>query len=198
MSTERQNKVYLICGVNGTGKTQFVRKFIDKGTRRALILNPTFEPKWDRYPKIKVDDAEAIRTFEGIKQLQPRYAFGKMKKSFIQMLQIMWDNYENGVLVLDDCREMFEANLVSEVGSIMRGYRQHNLDVFAIFHSISQIPPKFFDHCNGYLVIFKTQDSEDRFVTKLPGHKREVILNTWKRVVSKAEENEHYCEFVKM
>lgn len=198
MSSQRQNKLYLICGVNGTGKTQFVRKFIDSSPKRVLIINPTFEKKWERYPKIKIDNLEEIRTFEGIKQLQPRYVFGNMRKSFIQLLQVMWDNYENGVLVIDDCREIIGANLVEEVGSIMRGYRQHNLDVFAIFHSINQVPPKFWEHCNGYMVIFKTQDAQKKFEDKLPGHKREEILATWTRVVKQAAKDEHHYEIVKL
>lgn len=198
MSKERMNKLYLICGVNGTGKTHFVRKFIDSGPRRVLILNPTFEDKWDRYPKIKIDNAEEIKTFEGIRQLQPRYVFGDMRKPFIQMLQVMWDNYENGVLVMDDCREMFEANLVKEVSSIMRGYRQHNLDVFAIFHSLNQVPPKFWEHSNGYVIIFKTQDNEKKIKDKLPDHKRDQILATWRRVVKTAETDEHYYEIIKL
>lgn len=198
MSGQRLNNLYLIAGVNGTGKTQFVRKFIDRSKKRVLIVNPTFEEKWDRYPKIKLDDTEELRKFEGVKQLQPTYVFGNMRKPFIQLLQVMWDNYENGVLVLDDCLEMIGANLVEEVGTIMRGYRQHNIDLFAIFHSLNQVPPKFWEHCNGYLVIFKTQDNWKRIKDKLPQHKIGEIEQTWQRVMQKSDSDKHYFEIVQL
>jgi len=195
---ERQNLLYLICGVNGSGKTQFVRKFIDASPKRVLIINPTYEKKWDIYPKIDNKKPEELRTFKGIRQLQPDYVFGSMRKPFIKILQLMWENYENGVVVIDDCREIINATLVEEVGSIMRGYRQHNIDIFAIFHSINQIPPKFWEHCNGYIVIFKTQDSLEKIKDKIPSHKREEVLATWAQVMKESETNKHVNRIVQL
>lgn len=197
--TGRMSRLYIVCGVNGTGKTQFVKKFLSKNQKRTLVINPTFEKKWDEFPKIKEEDAEELKTFTGIKQIQPKPIFGNMKKSFLAMLQLVWDNYYNGTMVIDDCREIISANLQDEVGSIMRGYRQHNLDLFTIFHSLNQVPPQVWEHSNGYLVMFKSQENWHKLKVKLPETHIALMEQTWKKVCHKANNGDpHAFEILKL
>lgn len=193
---ERQSKMYIIVGKNGTGKTYFVRQFLQRSSRRALIMNPTNEDKWDEFEPIKADDGKEIKEFKGIRQLKARLVFGDMAPEYRRMLRLVWDKYENGVLVMDDCREMVEAKLSKEVGSVMRGFRQHNMDVFAMFHSINQVPPMVWDHVT-YLVLFYTQDNLDKVKKKLPTQRIGAIEQASIKVNSRGPEG-HNPEIIVM
>ena len=188
MTAIRKNMLYIIAGVNGTGKTKLVmEKFIMRDKRRSLIVNPMREKKWNVFPSVGDKD---LRTFKGIAQIKPQIDFSdRIGKSYIPMLQSIYYNYQGGNLVMDDCREIIQANLQDQVKTVMLGYRQNNLDVFAIFHSLRQVPPGVWDHCNGYLILFKTQDRDDVY-SRLPASVADEIWEKSKRITARTNEVE--------
>ncbi len=185
----------LICGTNGTGKTTMVIDMIEKLNQRTLIINPSEEYKWNKYERVKYSDAKELRTFTGIKQITPRDDFdADDEELYRDILRTVYYNYSGGTLVIDDARMFINANVGNLVGKFLVKRRQKRLDIFCVFHSINQIPPKFFDH-GTHLILFKTNEDWKESLRKIPGSRKEEVAAALERI-NKQSNNLHYHEII--
>ena len=67
----------------------------------------------------------------------------------------IFQNYHDGVLMLDDCKQYMKANTTQVPGltDILIEYRHSMIDVFLVVHGPGQLPPKIWDHASGVIVM---------------------------------------------
>lgn len=191
----RKNFCYLLMGTNGTGKSSFliqILKQIISGNKRALILNPSEEEKWEQFPIAKMDE---LPTFTGIRQLKPDDDFRITDYiRYMRLLEKVYKYYENGILIIDDAKVFLGNNLQSQMTQMMIKRRQKNIDMFLVFHSIGQVPPSLFPY-STHIVLFKTNENRNKWVNKFPIEGFENVVN---RVNAGAESNPYHNEVIKL
>lgn len=185
------NKCYLVVGTNGSQKTLTVRRIIQATPNlRTLIVNPGEERKWYQFPEL---NPEETPTFTGIRQMTPDNDLNlSFREKGMKMLQHVVKYYKTGNLVVDDCRLLIESELGDAATQLVIKRRQLELIVFAIFHSLAQVPPRFYDH-STHIILFKTSDNKSRWWNKVPSDPEK--YEKWiERVNRQSHSTPGYCE----
>ncbi len=146
---KRRTKFILILGYNGTGKSTFVEKMIQsamKTNRRVLVCTP-HDVEWLKYDLIETN--KNILNFKGVKR---KIIFD------LSDLENILQYYRNGLLIFDDCRVYFNSTTNQLIRKLMIERRQKMLDVVAVGHGFTEVPPAFFTFASE-LVLFKTNDN---------------------------------------
>lgn len=176
----RSTKLIIILGYNGTGKSTLVQKFIDnelKKQSRALIITP------DCYEFINIPEADNLKTFKGARRL---IANDNIIKEV--------ETYRNGLLIFDDCRAYFNSKLEIELHTLLIRRRQRMVDVIAVGHGFTEVPPKFFTFANE-IFLFNTKDNIHRRKDVIKDFDRMQQAQT--RVNQQAIKEPHYFEIIK-
>ena len=79
-------------------------------------------------------------------------------------------NYTNGNLVLDDCRYYVRSRFEEGVRQLLVRRRQKDVDIFAVAHSLNEVPPTFWTFAT-HLVLFKIKDNPQRLKQNIPKFK---------------------------
>ena len=141
----RQSLFFIIVGTNGTGKTTLLNKLINEKGGKALIVDPD-GLEWQQVEEIRSEQAGELKS-------------GQAKILFPQPEDI--ENlmeYQNGSLVLDDCRFYLRSRLDESIRRILIRRRHNSIDVFAVAHGLSEVPASFYTFAT-HLICFKTNDS---------------------------------------
>jgi len=115
----RQSLFFIIVGTNGTGKTTLLNKLINEKGGKALIVDPD-GLEWQQVEEIRSEQAGELKS-------------GQAKILFPQPEDI--ENlmeYQNGSLVLDDCRFYLRSRLDESIRRILIRRRHNSIDVFAV------------------------------------------------------------------
>ncbi len=145
----RRTKLILIIGFNGTGKSTFVQKLIDSylsQNKRSLICTP-HDVEWLQYDDIK-DNKDIVN-------------FTDVKKKFIfddTDLDNVIEYFRRGLLVFDDCRAYLPDHTTQSIKKLMISRRQRMIDIVAVAHGFTDVPPKFFTYASE-IVLFNTNDN---------------------------------------
>jgi ABC-type sugar transport system ATPase subunit len=169
-SASKQTKFVLIIGTNGTGKSTFCAGLAERTVLmggRVLIITP-HDREWSGVPFLKYEE---IRSFRRIK----KHIFDE-EKTF-ELL----GNYKHGLLIFDDCRAYTQSNTVQDLHALLIRRRQHDLNIIAVGHGFTEIPPKFFTFATD-IVLFRTCDNIAR--------RRDVIQDFPKMLAAQNEVNE--------
>ncbi len=143
----RKTKLIIILGSPGTGKTTTTEKFLKAEKTRTLVVSPD-DRDWLHIPNIyklelnKWDYTGARRRIWSSKH----------------DLQLISDNFTNGLIIFDDCRSYFKANIDETLHKFLIRRRQNQRDIIVAAHGFSEVPPKFFTFCTE-LILFNTQDN---------------------------------------
>lgn len=183
----RTPRQIVVIGTNGTGKTTLVKKLViaelKKKDSHILIVVPD-DMEWPSVPFVHPKFPERIERYVGARKIifEPG------------ILEIISERFKNGLLVFDDCRAYFDAGLDRNLHTLLIRRRQKMLDIVAVGHGFTEIPPKFFTFATD-LVLFRTIDNIDR---------RKNVLNNFDemkeaqgRINQKAEDDPHYYEVLK-
>jgi hypothetical protein len=65
------------------------------------------------------------------------------------------------MVIFDDCRAYFTAALDNDLHALLISRRQHMIDIVAVGHGFTEVPPKMFTFATHY-TLFKTLDNIDR------------------------------------
>jgi len=180
MSEIRQSLFFIIVGTNGTGKTTLLNKLISETNRKALILDP--------------DGLE----WKDIEEIQPDKA-GELKSGYAKILAPAPDDlehlleFQNGSLVLDDCRFYLKSRMEESIRRILIRRRQNSNDIFAVAHGLSEVPASFYTFAT-HLICFKTNDSLVRLrnsTDKEKIHKLRLAIDS----VNKHPDHHHFKVF---
>lgn len=186
MEQERAAKLIIILGFNGTGKTtitkQLVANEMKKPSGRGLVVTPD-DIEWQTLPDVNT------RLNHHIKE------YVKFRKIIYQPGVLNWiaEYFRNGLLIFDDCRAYLGATTDQELHNLLIRRRQKSIDIIAVGHGFSEVPPKFFTFASE-IILFKTMDNIQR--------RKDVIRNfeemkaAQSRINEKAQTNPHYFEVI--
>lgn len=141
----RQSLFFIIVGTNGTGKTTLLNRFIKEKGRKALIVDPD-GLEWQHIKEIAPEKSGELKS-----------GFGKVLAPTIDDLEYLID-FQNGSLVLDDCRFYLKSRMEESIRRILIRRRHNSVDVFAVAHGLSEVPASFYTF-GTHLICFKTNDS---------------------------------------
>lgn len=185
-----QEKLILIIGVNGTGKTtveaELVNHFLSKN-HRALIVTPNPD-EWTQYPDVK-SDAKSLSSF--VKAA--RILANPFNNDTI--VTDLYTGYKNGLLVLDDMRVFVDNRVDKFLEAILIDRRHRNVDILAVAHSFETMPKSFYRYANT-IILFKTSG-------KINDRKKELVNPeafeaAQIRVNEKAETDPYYYEIINL
>jgi len=154
--TVRQVLFFIIVGTNGTGKTTLTRKLI--ANRKTLVLDPD-GLEWSNLPTIDIDEVALLKEGKSARIIAPE------PKEIVELV-----NYRNGNLVLDDCRYYVRSRIEEGVRQLLVRRRQKDVDIFAVAHSLNEVPPTFWTFAT-HLVLFKIKDNPQRLKQNIPKYK---------------------------
>ena len=185
---ERSTKLIIVLGYNGTGKTTFTKKLVNveikKPTGKALIVTPD-DNEWNDLPMNELNKKVDF-DYKGAKRTIYLEDF---------TLERIKQYYHNGLLVFDDCRSYFTSSVTLYLHNLLIRRRQKMLDIVAVGHGFTEVPPKFFTFCSD-IVLFQTKD--DIFKRKNDILQFDKVKEAADRVNKKAEQFPHYYEVIKM
>lgn len=157
-NNSRAAKCTIVLGFNGTGKTTYLRN-----TLMALWAQAHNRGEQLKILVVTPDDAEWTM-FEENRLLTPDDFLwdGIMRHIWNdQHTPDILEYFKNGIIVFDDCRCYFKDNLDPRITELLIRRRQRAVDVFAVGHGFTTVPPKFFTYYSD-AVLFKTVDNIDR------------------------------------
>ena len=174
----RQPVFIIIFGTNGTGKTTWLLNRLQKDPRRHLVIDPDgMEKAWNKYTLIKHSQVHQVRDGAKVKITAPQ------EKEFSSLLKM-----RPGILVLDDARYYVKSQIEQAIRQILVRRRQIAIDIFAVAHSLNEVPPTFWTYATHCLV-FKTADNPERSKKNIPNYSE--LLEVIHRVNSHADPHYH-------
>ena len=189
---ERQPFFIMILGTNGTGKTTKLKELIlnelKKEKNHILILTPD-DAEFTQIPEVHPDFPDRIQRYSGTRKIiVTRSQAGAV-------LESVRKNFKKGTLIFDDCRAYFDPSTLSILETIFVRRRQMQIDILAVAHGPSKVPPAFFSYLT-HIILFKTNDPmkirADRFDD----------ISRWEAIQAevnrKAADNPYYFEIHKI
>tara|TARA_R110000744_G_scaffold60835_3_gene125955 strand:- start:3713 stop:4339 length:627 start_codon:yes stop_codon:yes gene_type:complete len=174
----RQVLFFIIVGTNGTGKTTLTRKLI--ANRKTLVLDPD-GLEWSNLPTISIDEVALLKEGKSARIIAPE------PKEIVELV-----NYRNGNLVLDDCRYYVRSRIEEGVRQLLVRRRQKDVDIFAVAHSLNEVPPTFWTFAT-HLVLFKIKDNPQRLKQNIPKFKELTDIHIPE---INSHENHHYFRVI--
>lgn len=169
-----------LVGINGTGKTSFLKKFLEKTVNeknRALIVTPD-PSEWRQVEEVSGRD---IAAFGGIRKII--YHAGTMEE--------IQSYYSNGILIFDDARVYIRAQSDDFMQWLQIRRRQVGVDLFCCFHGLTQVPPVFFTFASN-MVLFYTKDNIKRRAEYVDEQDFMEIQNAKARIAKKVAAGDPY------
>ncbi len=148
-TNERVGKTVVIVGRNGTGKTTMLRQILENSNQRALIITPD-DVEWDDCPETRLE-TRTDYVFDGL----ARHIFDPHRT--LDAIRL----FRKGIIVFDDCRSYLTDATDDRMRELFIRKRQRELDIFAVAHGFTQVPPVFFTFADEYFV-FDTLDNVSR------------------------------------
>lgn len=195
MTKTRDNIVGLIIGGRGRRKTTYTKNLIwglrDK--RRIFIVDTFDNPVWrnmgmivngspldperTEYPIPIIEADQLYEEDPGI--------FRIFSSDTDEMLTNIQTRCRNCMVIVEDANRFLESNLDASMRSLILDTKQTNVDLFFIFHSLSDTPPKLC-RWSDILTLFKTQERwNSSLQTKFPNP---IIERTFQSVASSKDE----------
>lgn len=176
-TSEARRKTFLdlIVGINGTGKSTFIRQKILTPGRKVLVVTPD-EAEWRTLPTVST--AQEIYNLQ-----QPARLVADGTE---QQLLTVTRSFFGGALVLDDAMAYLTFGATSPLMRyIYIRRRQFGVDIFVVAHGLRQIPVQAFTFAS-HLILFATTEN-------FAPRKRELHPDIYNAVVSAQEQVNRQC-----
>lgn len=182
----------IVCGTNGTGKSTFVGEVIKKTHfKNTLVYLESIDLGGTQFKGLPVVD---LADYAGGKACIDSDGIG-----FTDFLIQVTKYYRNGMVVIDEAglyNVMEKGEVIEPLKNLLKQRRKYNIEVYLIYHSVSEIPVRLLKWCNNIILFHQT----DKF-----NHKGAVIprideLNAAKlRIEQKYFAGDHYnCERIQL
>lgn len=199
---QRETERIIIIGTNGTGKSTISKK---------IVLNEIKKP--DGHAIIVTQHLNEWTNLEDVNRrfIDKRVGeYAKARRLIFQKgdLQYLEQSFRNGLLLFDDCRMYLHSATDEELHSMLIGSRQRSVDIIAVGHGFTEVPPKFFTFATK-IILFKTRDNikmrkpvllnfEEMQETQLRINQRaDDTTKAW-TASGKIADNKHYYEIIKL
>lgn len=157
MSEKRLNKISLVVGGRGTGKTTFVKQIIKANVQPKVLIVDTFEhPAYSDVQTITIDMLP--RWKKGIKRI--------IIRDFLPTITAMNQHVYNTLIVFEDCTKYFRSTLPDQVFHIFYDSKQKNNDIILLYHGFRSILPEIMANANT-LTLFKIGEQIKRYAGKM-------------------------------
>lgn len=141
-------------GKPGTGKTTVIRELVRRALeagRRVLVVTP-HENEWTDIPVVHPRFPQRIATYRGGRRIVVRE---------LEQAREVCRLFKHGLLVFDDCRVYVPDAPDPEIRAMLISCRQNDVDLIAVGHGFTTIPPLFFTYATHFAV-FATTDAVAR------------------------------------
>lgn len=172
MADQRKTQLNLVVGINGTGKTTFIRQNIVEKRKKVLVITPD-DSEWRQLPTVSTP--EEIYNMQQPSRLI--YADGCM--------EMVTRYYFGGALVLDDAMAYMKFQTDDTMRFLYIRRRQRGVDVFFVAHGLRQVPVQCFTF-GSYLFLFATTEN-------FSSRKKELADDIFKKILTAQTELNRNC-----
>lgn len=156
--SERMEKVCLIIGRRGSGKTTLIRKLINSSSKpKTLVMDTLDHPSYRDLPTI-ADHAQLRYWQRGCYRIYGRPA---------PILASIYEYVHNALVVFEDAAKYLPAKLPEECRNFLIDSKQKGVDVILPFHGFGMVPPDLFRLADT-ITIFKTNENLAAYKSKIP------------------------------
>lgn len=166
-------------GINGTGKTTWLRRQVVDRIPKALILTPD-GAEWRHVPQVRT--AEEVRSLTG---------HARIIYEGPHTLETIQHNYYGGALILDDAMAYLTEQTPATMQYIYIRRRQFGIDVYIVAHGLRQLPPKCFTF-GSFLILFATTENFSTRKKELQEELFEKILTAQRRLNTLCQRGDPY------
>ena len=142
----RKTQLNLVVGINGTGKTTFLRQQVVERRPKSLVLTPD-ESEWRQLPTIA--EAHEVHQLTGAARIVYRGP---------ETLEMVTRYYSGGALVLDDAMAYLGFQTPDTLRFLYIRRRQRGVDCYLVAHGLRQVPAQCFTF-GTYLILFATTEN---------------------------------------
>ncbi len=149
----RVNKIILVLGKRGTGKTTYIKEVLvnTKFYEKVLIVDTFANPMYNEIPEMKMIN---IKNWK-------KGTYRIYDSNTEDMLNEIESHIKNSLIIFEDSVKYINKVLQSSVRKIVIDSKQKNNDVIFIFHGFASTPPELF-RLSDLIVMFRTDDPHYR------------------------------------
>lgn len=175
----RKTQMNLVVGINGTGKTTFLRREVVEKRAKVLVVTPD-ESEWRQLPEV----SKATEVYNLIGHARIIYQGP-------ETLEMVVRNYYGGALVLDDAMAYLQFQTSEVMRYLYIRRRQRGVDVYMVAHGLRQVPVQCFTF-GSFLILFATTENFSSRKRDLDGDIFERILQSQRDLNAKCRAGNPY------
>ena len=201
MSDELVNKVTVIAGERGSGKTNTAKILIQAyadangADHRILIIDTLNHPQYSGIQQLaKPEYLSMWKDNNGVLRLFAPPPEGQGIQYNLQYVCTQHDGrylFRNGLLVIEDATKLLEGKLDEWFKTFVVDSKQINVDILLMFHGFCFVPPRLWKFIDR-LVIHKTKEQWNAIKGRIPA--APLVEAAFNRV--QAHKSKYYCEVV--
>tara|TARA_R110002126_G_scaffold289552_2_gene444702 strand:- start:2659 stop:3246 length:588 start_codon:yes stop_codon:yes gene_type:complete len=161
----RTNKVILLVGTRGVGKTDYLKPLVKNSNLPKRLIIDTFDsPVWQ--------NLETHNKPEWRNTIVPIVEMNHLKNwnsgtyrcfsaDTKQMMSVIQKEVTNAFIIFEDATKYVRSNLQDDVRKFVLDSKQKNLDLIFVFHALASIPREL-ARIADVLVIKKTNEALDK------------------------------------
>lgn len=165
----RKTQLNLVVGINGTGKTTFIRENVVEKSRKSLVVTPD-DYEWRTLPEVSTPQ-------EIYNMQQP----SRLVYRGPETMEMAIKNFYGGALILDDAMAYIGFQTSDTMRFLYIRRRQRGVDVYVVAHGLRQVPAQCFTF-GSYLILFATTENFSSRKKELDGDIYQKILDAQKQL----------------
>lgn len=186
----RATQLISITGTNGTGKSTVIKELVNTAVKngdRALIVTPD-EVEWPSVPLVHQRLSHHIQNYVGARKIVA------YDDDFIEKVDLIIKYFRQGVLVFDDMMAYNKHSTHPLLKRLMVRRRHMEVDIIAVGHSFTEIPPRFYSFISDFILfrssndVMKRQDFLGKGLAKVLEQKQDLVNQ-------KSKDNLHHHQY---
>lgn len=174
----RKTELTLVCGINGTGKSTWLKKNIVEKGGRVIVCTPDYS-EWTDLPVTRLDPLSKIDTPHRVIYESPR------------TIDTLCRTFHGGTIILDDAMAYLTFQTPEALQWIYVRHRQAGVDIYIVGHGLRQFPPRVFTFAQ-WLVLF---NSVENFSARRKDVREDIynkVIEAQKRIAGKVAAGEPF------